>query len=87
MFPDRTLARAKSTAGRYGREMEVMRSSTVAAKRNTTPGTQNARDVMWDSDEREEDDAWKCISREFIPLRGDGDDAVEPCRDVTHVKP
>lgn len=41
-------------------------SSTVAARRNITPGMQNARDVICDSDEREDEDTWKCICRKFI---------------------
>ena len=41
----------------------MIRRSTEAARRNTEPGTQNARDVIWDSDEREEEEAWKCIFR------------------------
>jgi hypothetical protein len=39
----------------------VIRSSIVEATRKTTPGTQKARDVMWELEEREEEDAWKCI--------------------------
>lgn len=44
----------------------MIRSSTVAARRKTAPGIQNVRDVMWESEEREEEDAWKCILRDFM---------------------
>ena len=61
MFPDSTCALTKSMAGRKGREMEVMMSSTVAARRKMMPGMQNTRDDMWDSG-GEEDTSWNSFS-------------------------
>jgi hypothetical protein len=53
--------------GRYGRDTEVIKSSTVAAKRKKTPGMRNARGAMCESEEREEaEDAGKCISAKFM---------------------
>jgi hypothetical protein len=73
-------------AGRNGRDTEVIASSTVAARRIMTPGTRNGWEAMWESEEREEEDAGKCIIRKvYVCFTRRHGAWMEPLRDVRFI--